>query len=245
MATRAELVRLQQSNDQLSKMIRAELSDFFGSLDLSKPEAARDALLEYMPILVSEYGGLSEAIAMQWYEEVREAAGKPAVRAVAAVDAIPAEAVAAKVRYGAGALWTPAPESALGGLLVAADKYVKQPGRSTIQYNATRNGSRWGRVPQGGKTCSFCLTLASRDAVYMTRDSAISRADGGKYHGLCDCVPVEMDSEDDYPDGYNPSELYEVYQIARDRAGSGDIKDIAAAMRREFPDLLTDGIAAA
>jgi hypothetical protein len=84
--------------------------------------------------------------------------------------------------------------------------------------------------------------LASRDAVYVSEKSAGSRKGGDKYHGDCDCQIVRIGSADDYPSGYLPDDHYAMYQAARDEAGSGDIKDIAAAMRRLHPDIVNDGV---
>jgi len=39
-----------------------------------------------------------------------------------------------------------------------------------------------------------------------------------------------------------PDDFYDMYSVARDAAGSGDMKEIAAAMRREFPGHVTDGV---
>ncbi|WP_284763398.1 hypothetical protein [Arthrobacter sp. efr-133-R2A-63] len=231
------------ANAGLSKLVRNELAGFFATLNLAKPEAVRNALLEFVPLLVAEYGSVAETLALDYYDELRAASGAVGVfRAVPGAAGIPASAVEAKIRYLAGQLWTPDPASMLGGLLTAADKYVKQPGRDAIAYNAKAEGALWARVPSGLKTCSWCLILASRDAVYFSKKSASTKADGSKYHGLCDCQPVPLRPGDDYPPGYLPDNFYDMYQIARDAAGSGQMKDITAALRREFPDHVNDGV---
>lgn len=245
MATRAEVDRLRLANAELSKRVQAELAGFFRSLNLNRPEAARDALLAFMPALTKKYGDVAAVIAMDWYEDVRESAGKRAVQALAAPAGIPAAAVEAKVRYSAGALFTPRPELALPGLLVAVDKYVKQPGRSTIAYNADRNGSKWMRVPQGPKTCSFCLMLASRTGawLYASFDTAkFDQETGEKYHGDCNCQPVEVDSYDDVPEGHDGREMFEMYKTSREKSGSGEVHEILYDMRRRYPDQLNDGV---
>lgn len=242
MVARADLERFRTANADLSKLAQGALEGFFRSLDLSKPEAARDALLEFLPILTEQFGAMAATLAAEWYEELRAATGATGAFRVTTATGVPAAAVASHVRYLAGHLWTPTPEATLGGLMVAADKYVKQPGRETIARNAERERVRWARVPTGGNTCAWCLTLASRDAVYLTEMSASKAEDGRDYHGDCDCVATRIASIEDYPEGYDTEEMYQMYQLARDESGSGDIKDISAAMRRLFPDQLTDGV---
>jgi len=237
-----DLERFRSANAAISQHATAAMESFFGSLDLSKPEAARDALLEFTPALAQQYGDGAATIAADWYEELRGASGAAGSFRALTADSVPADAVAAKVRFLAGNLWTPTPEAMLGGLLVATDKYVKQPGRDTMVKNAKREGVRWARVPSGAKTCAFCLMLASRDAVYLTEKKAKRDKSGELYHGFCDCQPVRIGKPSDYPEGYLPNDYYAMYKAARGEAQSGDIKDIAAAFRRIHPEAVTDGI---
>lgn len=225
-------------------MVAAELAAYFAALDLSRPEATRDAMLEFMPLLVAEYGQVSSELAVEWFGQVRADAGQVGsfVASAPSAASITAERIDAKVRYVAGKLWTPEPASMLDGLTSAADKYVKQYGRDTVAWNAERDGATWARVPSGAKTCAWCLILASRDAVYVSEKSALTRADGDRYHGLCDCEAVPIWGPEDYPEGYLPDTYYDMYLEARKASGSGDMKDIAAALRRKFPDAVNDGI---
>jgi hypothetical protein len=242
MVESAELERFRSSTAELSRMVKEALEAFFLSLNLAKPEAVRDALLEFVPLLVEQYGAIAATLAAEWYEDLRLSSGASgAFRAVTVPSGIPLAAVEAKVRYLAGHLWTPEPERMLAPLLTATDKYVKQSGRDAIQWNADREGARWARVPSGPKTCSWCLILASRDAVYISERSAFLREDGETYHGACDCIAVRIGSDEDYPENYLPAEYYEMYQAARDDSGSGKMDEIAASMRKLFPEYVTDG----
>lgn len=239
----ADLERFRQANAGLSKLVRDALEAFFRSLDLSRPEAARDALLGFVPVLVARYGDVTATIAADFYEEMRASSGAPGRFTAVTAAAVAPGPVEAKVRFLAGHLWTPTPDLMLGGLLTAADKYVKQPGRNTIAQNAHREGVRWARVPTGAKTCAFCLMLAGRTGqwLYKSERSAIYDANGEKYHGDCDCQPIRVTSEADYPEGFDPHEAFRMYDTAREASGSGDIKDIAAKMREIYADHLTDG----
>lgn len=242
MVERANIERFRSANSELSARVKAELEAYFGALDLSKPEAARNALLEFVPLLTEQYGAVAATLAADWYDELRLASGSTSAFRTVTAPAVPAAAVQSQVRFLAGHLWSPEPMAMLGGLLASTDKYVKQPGRDTVAFNAEREGVRWARVPTGGKTCSWCLIIASRDAVFLSERSATKRADGGRYHGACDCQAVRIADDDDYPEGYLPSEYYEMYTTARDEAGSGNMGEIATSMRRLFPNFVNDGV---
>lgn len=246
MVERESIERYRLASAELSSRVNAELAAYFAALDLSRPEAVRDALLEFTPLLVTEYGQSAAALAMEWYEQLRFESGEDSAFIVAAppTASAAAEKVGETVRFLAGQLWTPNPASMLSGLSSSTDKYVKQYGRDTIAWNADREGVRFARVPTGAKTCAWCLMLASRDAVYLSKESAgdVGSGYGDGFHGFCDCEVVRIAKESDYPEGYLPDNYYAMYEDARKAAGSGDIKDITAAARRLFPDALTDGV---
>jgi hypothetical protein len=244
MVERERLEEYRLANKELSRLVKRDLTAFFASLNLGRPEAARNALLEFLPMLTAQYGDIAASVAAEFYEEMRASAGTRGSFTALGAAGAPAEAVEARVRSTAAHLWTSTPEAMLGGLLLASDKFVKQSGRNTIAQNAKREGVRYARVPKGGKTCAWCLLLASRDAVYLTKKSA---GDGGKgvgddFHGDCNCEVVRIGKPSDYPTHYLPDEFYNIYEESRKEAGSGDIKDITAAMRVKFPDLVTDGV---
>lgn len=241
MVERAQLEDFRVANAELSRLVKRDLTAFFRSLNLSRPEAARDALLAFLPVLTAQYGGMAASLAAEFYEESRAASGARGAFTALSAAPVPAGPIEAKARFLAGHLWTPTPEAMLGGLLLAADKYTKQPGRDTVAANAKREGVRWARVPTGAKTCAWCLSLASRDAVYSSKQSA-GGDDSHRYHGDCNCQAVRIGKASDYPTDYLPDDYYAKYMHAREVAQSGDIKDISAAMRREFPDLVKDGV---
>ncbi|MBF6459811.1 hypothetical protein IU433_12265 [Nocardia puris] len=126
-------------------------------------------------------------------------------------------------------------------------RMIRQAARDTIVANAARDPStaRWARVPKGPVTCAFCLVMASRGAVYTSRAAATSvigrrgrprgsRALGERYHDECDCEAVPIwDEDEDFPDGYNPDDLYQQYRDARDAVKSGDLRTILAELRRQ------------
>jgi hypothetical protein len=95
----ASIERFRAANSQLSGLVRSALEAFFRTLDLSKPEAVRDALLEFVPTLTAQYGDVAATLAADWYDETRAASGAAGrFRAVTATT-VPTGAVEAKVRY--------------------------------------------------------------------------------------------------------------------------------------------------
>ena len=82
----------------------------------------------------------------------------------------------------------------------------------TIIANVGRDrdkGAMFARVPTGTETCTFCLMLASRGAVYHTRKTA---GEWRHFHRGCDCKVVpsfEGDPDAELVQGVKPRELYE------------------------------------
>lgn len=235
MATREQVDRQRQAQASLARRARVDLETFWRRLDLTQPEAARDALLEFLPLLTDRYGEAAAALAADYFDELADEAG---VRTRARVAATVAEDVVhAQVRRTAGHLWTPTPEQMLAALAPVIDRYVKAPARDTLVESTGRARGRWARVPTGRETCAFCLVMASRGFVYET---AATAGDRGTFHGDCDCQIVPDWSDAPVLDGYNPDLLHEVYDKARARAGrntlagDGDVKDGDSSILQEL-----------
>lgn len=242
MTTRADLNELSAYGARAVELARAELNAFFYGLDLAKPELARDALLEFMPMLAQEYGDAAAAAAAEWYEAQRAAQVAGRYAAVLG-ETVPDAQVQGSVRYAAGHLFGDDPAQTLEVLSGALQRFVLYGSRDTIARNAGRDPARprFARVPTGAKTCAWCTMLASRGFVYMTRETAGMARD--HYHDDCDCQVVADFSKDAaHIEGYDPDGMYDMYLAARQSAGSGDQKVIAAEMRRMFPESFTDGV---
>lgn len=233
MPSRSDVERIQAANRGVVALAGRDLAAFWAALDLNRPEAARDALETFLPVLVGQYGEIAAAAAADWYEDLRDAAGVGSAFRVAPADLVPDAAIRGQVRFAAAALFTDDPGRMLDFLQVAASKYVLQPGRDTITEAAAADPRkpRYARVPSGTETCAFCLMLASRGPVYASAQTAGGRM--RKYHGKCDCVPTPLWDGDDLPAGYDPDALYERYNAARAVAGSGATKPILAELRKQ------------
>ena len=182
MTTRADVARLSGATRRLVEMAKADIGELLGRLDMSNPAAVRDALLDAMPQLVSEYGNIAAAAAADWYEDLRIRSGIPGKHITVLAESPKAEQVEATVRYAAGHLWTDQPGKTGDLLRSAIQRYVTNASRDTIRRNATadRAHARFARVPSGAKTCAWCEMLASRGFVYASKRDA-----GGDFHDDC------------------------------------------------------------
>ena len=233
MATMAQVNAARLAQKRLSDRAKSAVRALWSDVQGSDPAVVRNAFLDAMPQIVDTYGTASAEVAAEYFESLTGIPADPS-------DSLDRDQIESAVRYQAGKLWTTDKAAFITGLMGDADKFVKAFGRDTIYSNGDRRGVRYARIPSGSKTCAFCMVLASRDAVYLSRKSA--GGDGNSYHGDCDCTVTPVRDAGDLPEGYDTEELYAVYLDARSEAGSGDLKDIVATARRQNPDMFTDGV---
>lgn len=226
MPTRADVHQAQRALQRLSEAATGDFRKVWDSLRTSDRLLISRALEEAWIDIIGTYGDMSATLAADLFEVQAADLGirKPKLKIAAGVD--PGRA-SARLGY---ALSTP---SQLGNALAILDQLTKQPYRSTMQDSAWASGAGWARVPTGSKTCAFCLVLASRGGVYASSASAGDKRYGKEYHGDCDCAVTLVRGSDDYPSGYDPDALYDVYETGRTQAGSGDTKQILAAIRAQ------------
>lgn len=183
MPTPSDGARLRAAQVTLRRLLVAEFEQFFGALDLTKPEAAREALLAYTPALVDRYGVAAASVAAEWYDELRAAEGIPGRFRAAAI--VPDESVAIRetVRRAAGHLFTDNPNLTLLGISSKAGKYALDGSRATVTTSSIRDprSSGWQRVTRAG-ACRFCRMLAGRGGVY--REASADFAS----HDDCNCA---------------------------------------------------------
>ena len=102
-----------------------------------------------------------------------------------------------------------------------------------------RTGVRFARVPTGAETCTFCLMLASRGAVYHTRKTA---GEFRHFHRKCDCKVVmgfEDDSDAELVEGVHPEELRDQWwQMEKIDAAEG----LSGVERDELKRNVIDGV---
>lgn len=196
----AETSQLTEQYRQTQLQIRAQaLRDFTTLWPIWKgDENSFTELVSAALLLVRVYRRISAAAAAAYYEAFRsaaEAAGVPAT--VLSVD-VPEEAVTTSL-YVTGrdalrkalAAGQP-PEAARATTLVRASgavtRHIADGGRQTIldSVAADKEALGWARVTDGDP-CYFCLTLASRGAVYKSEQSASFEA-----HDHCECIAIPV-----------------------------------------------------
>lgn len=115
----------------------------------------------------------------------------------------------------------------------------------TIIANVGRDrdkGAMFARVPTGTETCTFCLMLASRGAVYHTRKTA---GEWGHFHRRCDYKVVpsfEGDPDAELVQGVKLRELYERYKQFKEIDGYGLPRVQEDALKAARADAAGDGV---
>ena len=111
----------------------------------------------------------------------------------------------------------------------------------TIIANVGRDrdkGAMFARVPTGTETCTFCLMLASRGAVYHSRKTA---GEWRHFHRGCDCKVVpsfEGDPDAELVQGVKPRELYARYKQFKD---IDETEGLSSAEKDELKRKILDG----
>lgn len=237
MVDRGDLDRLHRTTQAAVRGAQDELAAFMRKAAAWPPDDLRDGLIEVMQAIVARYGDLAATAAMEWYEQARAAEVGPGGYQAVAAPAPPPAQVEGSVRAAAGHLYQGSPAMTERVLAGALQRYVTDQARGTVTANALRDprARRFARVPRG-KTCAFCMILASRGFVYTTARAA---GEMNRYHDDCDCQIVPGFA-DDPPQiaGYDPDALYEQYTTARNQAIKDGVRDpgmseVASRLRRQ------------
>ena len=178
----------------------------------------REAAKLIMEGYIQGYDDIAAEFAAEWYDHRAQKSGVALDQAITMTTYEP-ESVDAVARYQAKKL-------AKGGdaeFAKACGEFARNDAfrslNETIIANVGRDrdkGARFARVPTGFETCTFCLMLASRGAVYHTRKSA---GEWRHFHRGCDCKVVPSFERDPYAEvveGVKPRELQELYEQFRE-----------------------------
>ncbi|MFG6297749.1 VG15 protein [Streptomyces rochei] len=186
-------------------LTRLLVRDVRGLRRLILPSRLRESVPDWlaaMNAVVAQYARTSTALAAEFYDAQREAAGVPGPFTVPVADPPPEEQTTASLRWATKDLWPREPEEATPAQLEPMDvrlaqaqkkaeqvaqKLVADTGRGTVReaVRQDRQAVAWARVAALG-ACYFCKVLATRGAVYE-QDTADFRAHDGCH---CGVVPV-------------------------------------------------------
>lgn len=242
MPTDAQIAEVRAANIKITGQIETDLANFWRFLDLANPERSRNALLNYVPLLVQRYGDMASTVAADWFEELRFEAidqgflgriatstSKSFTPKLAPVDLA---AVASDVRFIAGDLFTDTPDTALAKIQATSTRTVLQTGRETTRLNTFARGSGargWTRVTRPG-SCRFCRALAARGGVYTERSVRFA-----SHAPKCNCVSVPV------WDKSAPEVDVMAYVASRNTAGMTDQQKeqqrarVASWLEKSFP----------
>jgi hypothetical protein len=192
---------LTEQHRQMQLAIRTRaLSDFARIWPLwqTTDQATFPALVRAAQPLVQHYSGLSAAAAVSYYEAFRGAehitgAATPRIAAATPEDLIQTSLYvtgenAARAALQAGKRHEEVRATALVRTSGALARHVLDGGRNSIieSVRADPRALGWARVTDGNP-CYFCLTLASRGAVYKDETTADFQA-----HDHCGCVAMPV-----------------------------------------------------
>lgn len=244
MPSRANVDLFRAALDAAVKAAQAELAQAFTAMQHLPREMIRDGMIEVFESVAVRYGDQAAAAAADFYELLRPTPKNALFQAVLA-EPVRYEQAESTVRYAADHLWSRHPDKMLSLLDGHLQRYVENTARDTIHLNARIDPTRprWARVPAGGKTCAWCLMLASRGWVYETESSAGGK--GNDFHNDDRCMIVPSWEKHPKLDGYDPDAMFEKYMAARleliaDGVDPSD-EGIVQRLRDMFPGDFTDG----
>ena len=168
MAVPQQAVAFRAANIAIAGEVEKDLAKFWARMNLSKVDAATNALADFVPLLTRRYGDIAATVAADWYESLRgDAKVKGAKYRALAADPVAEEVSRQSVKSASVFLWTPDPDATLRALTGTVGRHVLQAGRDTITTNAVRDPKArgWQRVGSG-KTCEWCQMMIGRGAVY-------------------------------------------------------------------------------
>lgn len=202
----------QDAMELLQVRVAQDFLNIWASIPETLPHEQRvRRLTEALADLQVVYGQDAAAIAAEYLNVLREGQDLPMVLA----DPVQAERVTASVEY---LLTKPDPKAMLW---LTMQRYAMEPFRETVRLSAFAAGNGFARVPNAG-ACAFCLMLASRGAVYYSKEEALyagrakyskskrgnnpytrpvyvdkktgktKKGDDNRYHNDCKCTVVEV-----------------------------------------------------
>lgn len=214
-ATAAEMAAQVALTDQYVSLAQSILGQFFQDLPAGTAgEEIRDLLLDLMPELLSEVLLQVAFDAVSYYETQRSKFPDlaPLPDLLEPTVEVDQESLEGSIRWSVSPLFEDTEngqELTLKNLSKVMDRLIREQETNTIFEEIARDNEPVGyfRVPEVD-ACAFCIMLASRGAVYESAETAGEVKD---FHDWCRCEVGVLFPGTEYPEGYEPDELYKQY----------------------------------
>ena len=200
----------------------------------------REAVKLIMEGFVQAYDDTAAKFAADWYDYRAEKSGARLDQAITTTTYSP-KSVDDVARYQAKKLLNGGDAAFAKACGEYARNDLFRSLNETIMDNVGRDrdkGARFARIPTGFETCTFCLMLASRGAVYRTRKSA---GEFKHFHRGCDCKVVpsfDPDPDAEVVEGVRPKELYGRYKQFKE---IDETEGLSSAEKDELKRKIIDG----
>ena len=228
MPTTVQIAQLKRAEQALVQRLARDMGRLGSVIPTASAQAATDALLDVAPELITAYSDANASLAAEWYDEVQ-----PSGRSYRPVLAgpVPDAQMRATIRWAVGPMWQAGDwDAALLRLISGSSRITRDAGRDTIERNALSDpkSGAWVRIARHD-ACPFCLMLASRGAVYHTKETA-----GGGEHGFhdnCRCTVSPVFGGGDVPE-FNRQLSERWQEVTRGTRGPAEARAAWAASFR-------------
>ena len=248
--SREQVTEYQTVGQQIEDAARETVRAMLGGIDLMD-EGAWGEIVDIVQQIFGRYGNDAAYVGQMWYQRCRdiETDGSGTYTAEPYLDdklygriTNETKRVLEAVKSG-----DKTADEAMEAIEAAIGNYTAKVNRDTVQENLNKENAapvksgrsrvqiqkeksyrrkyvgkvHYMRVPRAGCTCSFCITMASRGAVYRTRETAGGGDPVNRYHMDCRCSVVPVEGEDPIIDGYTDelNRYYDTYADAYDKLG--------------------------
>lgn len=217
-----------RSINRVSESARQTLSAMLARIDYSDLSKAIPQVKRAMLVCCGGSTDAATTLAEEFYNTLRRYETGESVT-VPAVNERAEEATTEAVGAMAQDLVDGRPEAFRECVMQRVDYEVKRAAATAVfgMGRRDRRRVRFARVPSGSETCGFCMMLASRGFVYLTKETA---GEGNHFHAHCDCRIVP-DWGRGVVEGYDPDALYGRYLSGEFGSSFGSGKHAVAPPR--------------
>lgn len=162
--------------ENLWRIITAQLAGW----EAADRQAVIAALRDYLPDMVAGHAAVVADYTTVWYDALAPAESYTAT--LPSSDLVPAERIQQSISWAVNTATSM--QTALAQLQGTVQRGVVDAQRATVAHNAAAEGVRYRRHTNYAGACNWCLTTATRGAIYKTAVSAV------KGHDNCKCIAV-------------------------------------------------------